>query len=154
MRWLLLFCALLICFAVASLGARWTTPEIAAWYQTLVRPTFAPPNWIFAPVWSMLYLLMAVAVWRVALLPSSTLRTAALALFCLQLLLNLCWSCIFFHWHQIGMAFVEVLLLWASIAATTLLFARLLPLAAWLMVPYLLWVSFASLLNFAYWRLN
>jgi tryptophan-rich sensory protein len=154
MRWISLFFWIALCFAVAGIGGRWTAEEIPVWYRTLVRPAIAPPNWVFAPVWSTLYLLMAVAAWLVAQSAASPLRTGALALFLLQLALNLGWSWIFFRQHLLGWALVEVVAMWAAIGVTTLVFARLAPWAGWIMVPYWAWVSFATLLNAAFWRAN
>lgn len=154
MRWIWLLTWLALCFAVAGLGGRWTANEIPGWYRTLARPAIAPPNWLFGPVWTLLYALMAVAAWQIGQSPTSPLRTWALVLFLLQLALNLGWSLIFFRLHAIGGALAEVLLLWAAIGATTLIFGRIAPSAAWLMTPYWAWVSFASLLNAAFWRLN
>lgn len=154
MRWIWLAAWLALCFAVAGVSGRWTASEIPLWYRTLVRPSIAPPNWVFGPVWTLLYALMAIAVWRVWLAAPSQARTWGLLLFLLQLTLNFAWSWIFFKQHQIGAALVEVLALWVSIAATSLVFASVSPVAAWLMAPYLGWVSFASVLNWAYWRLN
>ncbi len=154
MHWVSLIVWLAVCFGVAGIGARWTAAEIPAWYRTLRRPAFAPPNWIFGPVWSLLYLLMAVAAWRVTVSPASPLRTAALVLFAVQLALNLAWTWIFFRKHAMGAAAVEIGILWVEIGTTTIVFDRVTPLAAWLMVPYLAWVSFAAVLNWAFWRLN
>ncbi len=154
MRWIVLIVWLGLCFGVAALGGRWTATEIPTWYRTLARPTFAPPNWVFGPVWSVLYLLMALAAWRVSLAQAGPLRTAALALFVAQLALNLAWSWIFFGRHAIGAAVVEIVVLWVAIGATTLVFARVAPVAAWMMAPYWAWVTFAAVLNAAYWRLN
>jgi benzodiazapine receptor len=154
MRWLALIFWVGLCFGVAAVGGRWTAGEIPTWYRTLARPAIAPPNWVFGPVWSLLYLLMALAAWRVGLAAASPLRRWALALFMLQLALNLAWSWIFFHQHAIGAALVEVVVLWAAIGATTLVFARVDPVAAWMMAPYWAWVTFATVLNAAYWRLN
>jgi len=154
MRWPLLIFWLVLCFAVAGVSGSWTAREVPTWYRTLVRPSFAPPNWIFGPVWTLLYALMAIAAWRVSLEAPSPTRTAALVLFAIQLALNFAWSLLFFRGHQIGWAFAEVLVLWTTILATALLFARVSTPAAWLMAPYLAWVSFASLLNGAFWQLN
>ena len=145
---------ILACQAVGLLGARWTAPEIPAWYRTLVKPAFNPPGWIFAPVWTLLYLLMAIAAWRIGQAPPSGLRTAALALFLSQLALNLAWTWIFFRRHAMGAAFFEIVLLWLAVGCTGLLFARIDAVAAALMVPYLLWVTFAAILNGAIARLN
>ena len=154
MRWFFLIFWVVLCFAVAGIGGRWTAGEIPNWYRTLQRPSFAPPNWVFGPVWSLLYLLMAVAAWLVSQSESSSVRTWGLSLFLAQLALNLAWSFLFFRQHALGAAAVEVVVLWCSIGATTLVFGRLSPTAAWLMAPYWAWVSFASVLNIAYWRLN
>ena len=154
MRWISLIFWLALCFAVSAIGAHWTTAEIPAWYRKLNRPAFAPPNWVFGPVWSMLYVLMAIAAWRVTESAASPLRTWALVLFVAQLVLNLAWSWIYFRKHAIGTAAIEIGLLWAATGATILVFERVTPLAAWLMAPYLAWVSFAAVLNAAFWRLN
>jgi len=154
MRWISLSFWVALCFAVAGVSAQWTSSEIPGWYRTLVRPAIAPPNWVFAPVWTLLYALMAIAVWLVGQSAPSPLRTWALVLFLVQLGLNFAWSWIFFHNHALGAALVEVGFLWGAIAATTLLFARVVPVTAWMMAPYLAWVTFAAILNGAYWRLN
>lgn len=154
MRWLGLLFWLGLCFAVAAISGAWTAREVAGWYRTLVRPAITPPDWIFGPVWTLLYALMAIAAWQVWLAVPSAARTCGLALFLAQLALNFAWSWIFFRQHAIGFALAEVLLLWFAIGVTTVLFARAVPSAAWLMAPYWAWVSFASVLNAAFWRLN
>jgi tryptophan-rich sensory protein len=154
MRWIWLLTWFGLCFAVAGLSGSWTASEIPGWYRTLVRPAIAPPNWLFAPVWTLLYALMSVAAWQVWMLPASNLRNWGLALFLAQLALNFFWSFIFFRHHAIGAALAEVVVLWAAIGATTLVFGEIAPSAAWLMAPYWAWVSFAAVLNAAYWRLN
>ena len=154
MRWLALLFWLALCFSVAGISGNMTAAEIPGWYKTLVRPSIAPPDWLFGPVWSLLYALMAIAAWRVGLAASSPMRNLALGLFVTQLAFNFAWSLIFFRWHAIGAAFIEVAALWSLIAASILAFSHVDQIAAWMMVPYLAWVSFASLLNFAFWRLN
>ena len=154
MRWAGLLFWLVLCFGVAAVGGRWTATEIPGWYRTLLRPTFAPPNWVFAPVWTLLYALMAIAAWQTWSQVPSPNRTLALSLFVTQLALNLAWSWIFFRNHAIGAALAEVIVLWAVIANTALAFARVSHLAAWMMTPYLAWVTFASVLNTGFWRLN
>jgi len=146
--------SIMICFGAAWLGAAFTTPSISGWYAALRKPAWTPPNWLFGPVWSLLYLSMAIAawlVWRRLEIPASKL---ALALFAFQLVLNVAWSGIFFTLHMVGASFAEVVLLWISILATGLTFRPLSPAAGWLMAPYLLWVSFAAALNYAIWKLN
>ncbi|HUX44889.1 MAG TPA: TspO/MBR family protein [Terracidiphilus sp.] len=154
MRWISLGVWLGICFAVAAVGGRWTAGEIPAWYRTLTRPSFAPPNWVFGPVWSLLYLLMGIAAWRVWESAAGGMRTRGLTLFLLQLGLNLAWSWIFFHRHAIGAALVEVAVLWMMIGITTMTFAQVDRAAGWMMAPYWAWVTFATALNAGYWRLN
>jgi len=154
MRWAGLLFWLALCFGVAALGGRWTAREIPGWYRTLVRPSFAPPNWVFAPMWTLLYALMAIAAWQTWTQAPSTIRTLALSLFLVQLALNLAWSWIFFRSHAIGPALGEVAVLWAAIGATTLAFTRVSPAAACLMLPYWAWVTFATILNAGFWRLN
>ena len=154
MRWLSLALWIIGCLAVGSLGGRWTGPEISGWYRTLTKPSFNPPSWVFGPVWTTLYILMAIATWLVAESPDSPLRTLGLTLFVSQLALNLAWSWIFFRKHALGPAAIEVAVLWCAIGATTILFIPVSTAAAWLMAPYWGWVTFASILNTAIWRLN
>jgi tryptophan-rich sensory protein len=154
MRWISLLCWLGICFAVAGVGGRLTASGIPGWYRTLVRPRIAPPDWVFGPVWTLLYALMAIAAWRVWLAAPSPMRTWGLVLFMLQLGLNLAWSWIFFRRHEIGAALAELWLLWAAIIATMLVFERVATASAWLMTPYLIWACFAVELNAQFWQLN
>jgi tryptophan-rich sensory protein len=154
MRWISLLFWIALCFAVAGVSGSWTASEVPGWYRTLTRPAIAPPNWVFGPVWTLLYLLMAVAAWQVSQSAASPLRTWGLALFLVQLALNFWWSPIFFRQHALGAALVEVVFLWAAIGATTLIFARVSQAAAWMMAPYWAWVTFASVLNEEFWRVN
>ncbi len=143
------------CFLVAGISSTFSLAAIPHWYAALNKPLFNPPNAIFGPVWTLLYALMAIAVWLVWKTPGkSALRTAALRIFWLQLFLNFAWSWIFFRQHQLAGALLEIVVLWLAILAVTLLFLRVNRTAAWLMLPYLAWVAFAALLNFAIWRLN
>lgn len=134
-------------FAVAGVSSAFTISQIPIWYATLAKPSFNPPNQIFGPVWTLLYTLMAVAAWRIWCLPGSAVRTRGLQLFWLQLALNLGWSLLFFDAHQIGLAAIEIVLLWAAILATSLLYLRLDRLAGLFFSIYLAWVTFAGLLN-------
>ena len=146
--------SILVCFAAAGVGSLLTRPAIEGWYSALRKPAWTPPNWIFGPVWSLLYLAMAVAawlIWRKAGLSSAKLP---LTLFGLQLLFNVGWSAIFFGLRLPGAAFAEIVVLWLLILATTAVFWPLSRLAGALMVPYLLWVTYAVALNLAIWRLN
>lgn len=154
MRWLSLIVWIITCLAVGGLGGRWTGPEIPGWYRTLEKPAFNPPGWVFGPVWTALYIMMAIAAWIVTKAKPSNARTLALIFFAVQLSLNLAWSWIFFHRHAIGAAAFEVVVLWCAIGATTVIFSQLSPAAAWLMAPYWAWTTFASVLNVTIWRLN
>lgn len=138
---------------VGWIGARVTLPAIPDWYAQLAKPSFTPPNWAFGPVWTALYVMMAIAAW-LTWRTDSPLRSRALALWAVQLALNLAWSMLFFGARQPGLALAEIVALLLAIIATIALFARVAPLAAWLLVPYLAWVGYASALNFAIWRLN
>jgi tryptophan-rich sensory protein len=154
MRWIWLLTWLALCFAVAGVSGSWTASEIPGWYRTLTRPSISPPSWLFGPVWTLLYAMMAIAAWQVSQTSPSTLRTWAIGLFLTQLALNFAWSFLFFRCHAIGGALAEVIVLWLAIGATTLVFGRVMPSAAGLMVPYWAWVTFAAVLNAAFWRLN
>ena len=149
--WLALVVLLILCFAVAGVGGLATAPSIPNWYAALAKPSWTPPSWIFGPVWSVLYLSMAVAAWLVwrrgdAVVP--------MTLFGIQLFFNAAWSWLFFGLHSPGAAFIDIVLLWMAITATTVVFWRRSTLAGILFVPYLIWVSFAAVLNLAIWRLN
>ena len=144
----------LLSLAVGSIAGRLSRPSVRDWYAGLRKPSFSPPNWLFAPVWTGLYILMGVAAWLVWRQLASELRTDALLWFLVQLGLNFLWSLIFFRWHAIAGALGEISFLWLAILATMVLFWEVRPLAGWLMLPYLLWVSFATALNLAIFRLN
>jgi tryptophan-rich sensory protein len=142
---------LLLCFVAAGVGGLFMPGE---WYASLKKPAWNPPGWIFGPVWTALYTMMAVAAWRVWKCGGFTAQRRPLALFLVQLALNAAWTPLFFGLHRLGLAFAEMLLLWLAIAATLTEFYRVSRAAAWLLAPYLAWVSFAALLNFTLWRLN
>jgi translocator protein len=142
---------LILGFGVAGLGGLATAPSIPNWYANLAKPSWTPPRWIFGPVWSVLYLSMAVAAWLVWRQGEATMP---MGLFGIQLLFNAAWSWLFFGLHSPGAAFVDIVLLWTAIVATTIAFGRRSTLAGILFLPYLAWVSFAAVLNFAIWRLN
>ncbi len=143
-----------VCFAAAAIGAAFTNPNVPGWYANLDKPAWTPPNRVFGPVWSFLYLLMGISAWQVW--RRTGLRAAAvpLALFGIQLLLNAAWSGLFFGLRSPGAALIDILLLWCAILATMVAFRRRSALAGWLMLPYLAWVSFAVALNVAIWNLN
>ena len=144
---------LLLTFATATVGAI-ASVSAGAFYAELTRPSWAPPGWLFGPVWSALYALMGVSVWLIWRGCELSRARKAYVLFIAQLAANALWSWLFFAWHQGGPAFAEVLLLWCLIVATVVSFWRISTLAAVLLLPYLAWVTFASALTFAVWRLN
>lgn len=142
---------LVMCFAVASIGAAFPP---GAWYEALEKPAFNPPAWVFGPVWTLLYLMMAVAAWRVWCDGSWQEHRIALSLFVLQLGLNGLWSPLFFGLKRMDLALLDLGLLWIVLVATILRFRRTSGLAAALMLPYLAWVTFAGVLNYSLLQLN
>lgn len=147
--------AILICLAVGGIAGMVTSSEVTGpWFTTIQKPSFQPPNWLFAPVWTTLYVLMGIALGIVWRQPASAQRNAAVTLFFVQLLFNFLWSYIFFSWHMPGLALIDIITLWICIILTIFAFARHSRLAAWLIVPYVSWVSFASILNWSIWHLN
>jgi translocator protein len=143
-----------VCVGAAGMGFMLTIPSIGGWYANLAKPVWTLPNWVFGPVWSLLYLAMAVAAWLVWRRVGFPHASSALNLFAVQLVLNVCWTAIFFGAHSPGLAFGEILLLWLAILATMIAFRPLSRAAAWLMLPCLLWVAYAVALNFSIWKLN
>jgi benzodiazapine receptor len=141
-----------VCLGAGWLGSLLTRPALMTWYERLSKPNWTPPNWLFAPVWTILYVAMGVAAWLVW--RRSSFTAAPMQLFLLQLLLNVAWSAVFFRFRSPGWAFIEIVALWCAILLTAITFGRTAPAAGWLMIPYLLWVSYAAALNFAIWRLN
>lgn len=144
---------LLLAFAAAAVGG-FASASAGAFYGELTRPTWAPPGWLFGPVWSVLYALMGIAAWLVWRVHGFASAKNALLIFIVQLAANALWTWLFFVWHQGAWAFAEILLLWVLIAATLVLFGRVNRLSAVLLFPYLAWVSFASALTWSMWRLN
>jgi translocator protein len=144
-----------LCYMVAWAGAQ-VSPGIASpdWYNSLIKPSWNPPNWLFGPVWTILYTLMGISAWMVWKDHGFKGAKAALGFFFVQLLLNGLWSQIFFGMQQPGWAFFEIFFLLAAILATTYLFFMKNRIAGWLMVPYVLWIGFATALNGAIWVMN
>ena len=145
---------LLICYAVAFVASILTRPEIPTWYAHLAKPTWRPPNWLFAPVWTILYGMMALAGWQVWCTAGSRWRTAALWVFGIQLGLNFLWSPVFFLWHRIGEGFFVIASLWAFLLLFIILTLKFERFGVALFVPYFLWVSFAATLNYTIWTMN
>ncbi|MBT8121337.1 MAG: tryptophan-rich sensory protein [Gammaproteobacteria bacterium] len=144
---------LLLVFATAAIGGL-ASAQAGAFYTELVRPDWAPPGWLFGPVWSVLYALMGVSAWLVWRARGFAGARFALLLFMAQLGVNALWTWLFFVWHQGGLAFAEILLLWVMIVATIILFWRISKVAGGLLLPYLAWVTFATALTYAIWQRN
>jgi tryptophan-rich sensory protein len=153
-RWAALLLFLLASFTAAAIGGQATAGAVRSWYPTLAKPGWNPPAAVFAPVWTLLYVAMSVAAWRVWLRRDRPGAWPALRLFFVTLGLNALWSVLFFGLHRPGWALVEILLFWCSLVAVLGRFRRLDAIAGWLWVPYVAWVSFATVLNAAIWWLN
>lgn len=144
---------LMIAFAAGAIGAV-ASVDSGTFYGQLARPPWAPPPWLFSPAWTILYILMGISAWLIWRVNGFRPARTALILFIIQLAANAIWTWIFFVWKQGGLSFYEILMLWALILGTIIAFWRVRPLAGILMIPYLAWVTFASALTFAMWRLN
>ena len=149
-----LFVFVALCFLVSAAGGMVTATSVDTWYQALAKPSFNPPDWVFAPVWTTLYLLMGVSGWRVWRRSASRATRGALALFGLQLFLNFAWSVLFFGFQRIDLALIDIVILFVAIVANMILFWRIERLATLLLVPYAAWVVFAIVLNVFIWLLN
>jgi len=149
-----LLTALALPLAVGGIAGMFTAKAIPGWYAALNQPSFSPPNWIFGPVWTLLYILMGVSFYLIWNLEPGKLRRQAITVFLVQLLFNFGWSFCFFYFKRIGIALVDIVLLWSTIVLMLIHFYRLKPTAAYINIPYLLWVTFATVLNAAYFILN
>jgi translocator protein len=150
-----LIISIVVCQLAGGIGAIFTTPSISTWYKTLEKPSFSPPNWVFAPVWTTLFLLMGISaflIWREGIKKSQV--RIALGIFITQLLLNILWSLLFFGLKLPMAGFFEIIFLWIAILLTILSFLKISIPAGILLIPYIFWVSLASVLNFALWKLN
>lgn len=149
---------LLICIiipvTVGSISGIATNSGLSDWYVALNKPSFNPPNFIFAPVWTALYTLMGISLFLIWQSPRNKTRTHALIIFGIQLFLNFIWSFLFFYFQQPALAFIEIIMIWFAILFMIILFYRANKWAAFIQIPYFLWVSFASVLNAAIWKLN
>lgn len=143
----------IVSFAASAVGAV-ASIQAKSFYGQLVQPEWAPPSYVFGPVWTVLYALMAIAAWLVWRSGGFHTNRVALSLFMVQLALNALWSWLFFAWQRGALAFVDIVLLWVLIVVTLVSFWRVRPLAGALLIPYLLWVSFAAALNYSLWQLN
>ncbi|MBK7556914.1 MAG: tryptophan-rich sensory protein [Chitinophagaceae bacterium] len=150
-----LFISILVPLLVGAVAGLFTSSGVNGWYAVANKPWFNPPNWIFAPVWTLLYILMGIAfflVWKAS--ADKNVKQTAMILFSIQLVINFFWSFIFFKLQQPGWAFAEIIFMWVMILLTILWFGKISAMAAWLLVPYICWVSFASVLNYSIWKLN
>lgn len=154
-RALRLFSSILICEAAGSIGALFTAPAITGWYKEIIKPSFNPPAWVFGPVWTTLFAMMGIAIFLVYEkgFTRKDVKTA-IALFVGQFALNVLWSLFFFGLHNPTLAFVDIVFLWLAILATIISFSKISPPASKLLIPYLLWVTFAALLNLSIVILN
>lgn len=144
---------ILITFIAAAIGGA-ASINAASFYSQLVLPEWAPPSSVFGPVWTGLYVLMSISVWMVWRVDGVQAARGALSLFLIQLLLNSLWSWLFFGWHLGALSFIDILVLWFMIIATMIAFWHVRVIAGVLLLPYLLWVTFAMVLNYAVWQLN
>lgn len=149
---------LIICISlpllVGGISGFATATSINDWYVSINKPSFNPPNYLFGPVWTTLYILMGISFYMILQTASHEIRKKAVNIFSIQLLLNFCWSFIFFNFQLPGFAFIEIIMMWISILMMIILFYKINKTAALLQIPYLMWVSFASILNGSIWYLN
>ena len=153
-RYLKLALCITLPLLVGGISGYATATSINTWYITLSKPFFNPPNYLFGPVWTALYILMGISFYRILQSRESEIRTKAIIIFCIQLILNFCWSFLFFNFQLLDISFIEIIMMWISIATMIYIFSIVDKTAAYLQIPYLLWVSFASVLNGAIWYLN
>lgn len=151
-----LIASIFVCQLAGFIGSLFTRPSLATWYQTLEKPFFMPPEWLFSPVWITLYLIMGISLFLVwnKKRDETNLKKTALLFFLVQLIFNIAWPVVFFGMQNIGLGVIVILILWLLILITTIKFYQLLKIAAILLVPYLLWVTFATVLNIAMLVLN
>jgi len=153
-NWLKLIIAIIICEAAGGIGSIFTANSVAIWFPTLNKPSFNPPNWLFAPVWTLLFLLMGIALYLVWQKKSNQWVKTAVMIFAFQLILNIAWSFLFFFLHNPLAGLIEIIFLWLAILLTIIYFYKISKPAAYLLLPYLLWVSFAAVLTYFLFRLN
>ena len=151
---LILIGCILICLLIGAIGGIATASGVTTWYTTLNKPFFNPPNYLFGPVWTLLYLLMGISIYLVITNSESKQRKKAVFIFILQLFLNFWWSFIFFKFQCVGIALIEIIIMWTSILYMIIVFRKVNKPAAYLQIPYLMWVSFATILNASIYYLN
>lgn len=146
--------SIILPLGLGAIAGIFTAKAIPEWYATLNQPSFNPPNWIFGPVWTSLYILLGISLFLIWKQPATIERNRAISIFIIQLILNFAWSFLFFYFHQIGLALIDIIALWVCIITMLVLFYRIKPLAAYINIPYFLWVTFATILNASYFMLN
>ena len=151
-KWLVLAGFIVLCLGIGTIAGLVTADASVTWFPTLKKPSFNPPSWVFAPVWSLLYIMMAIAAWRVWL--EGSIAKPALNLFFIQLVLNFAWSLLFFGLHSPALALIDIVAMWIMIVLTMRAFFKIAKPSGWLLAPYLAWVSFATILNASIWWLN
>lgn len=149
-----LIISILLPLSVGAIAGMFTAQAVPTWYASLNRPSFNPPNWVFGPVWTFLYILLGFSFFLIWKLENSKQRNLAIWAFSIQLLLNFIWSFLFFYFNMIGIALIEIIFLWLSIVFMLYSFYRINHLSAFINIPYLLWVTFATILNAGYYFLN
>lgn len=153
-KYLKLALCIIVPLLIGGISGFATATSINDWYIDINKPSFNPPNYLFGPVWTTLYILMGISFYMILQSPKTELRKKAVAIFCIQLFLNFCWSFIFFKFQLLGLAFIEIIFMLLSIITMITVFYKINKTAALLQTPYLLWVSFASVLNGSIWYLN
>lgn len=154
-NWVKAVISIAIPLAVGFTGSLFTETGQGTWFQNLEKPSWNPPGWLFGPVWTVLYIMLGIAlflIWKID--APSRLKRPAVTFWVLQMILNFLWSFLFFNQHLMDVAFYEILALWLLILLTIFAFARINKWAAWLLVPYISWVSFAAILNYTIWQMN
>jgi tryptophan-rich sensory protein len=154
MNWITFIYFFALCQGAGILGSAFTFKAIPSWYNTLVAPSFRPPSWVFGPVWTLLYTLMAVSGYILWQNREQKDAKTALVFFFIQLALNAIWTPIFFGAKRLDLAFYEIVAMWVFILLTMVFAFKVKPVAGWLLLPYIAWVTFASILNFSFWQLN
>ena len=149
-----LLASLTLPLGLGTIAGLYTAGAVPVWYETLNKPSFNPPNWVFGPVWTTLYILLGISLFLIWKQRAGKERNLAIFVFLLQQLLNFGWSFIFFYFNMIGFALIEIIFLWISIVSMLVLFYKIKPVAAYINIPYLIWVTFATMLNAAYYLLN
>jgi tryptophan-rich sensory protein len=152
-NWILLISLVVACNVIGSVGALWTASD-GSWYKSINKPSFNPPSWVFGPVWTLLFTLMGIAIYLVWIAPSSQIRVIALSLFVIQFIFNVLWSYLFFGANNPLWSLIEILVLLIVILATGIYFYMVNRFSGYLIIPYFLWVSFATFLNYSIWNIN